>query len=66
MVGLIPSVADAEAEVEVLVDETVEEVLVGGVVPRAWQVAPRSETSLNVSEKVSAETPYLTLVEETA
>jgi len=63
---LIPSVADADAEVEVVVDETVEEVLVGGVVPRAWQVTPRSEMSLKVSEKVAAETPYLILVDETA
>lgn len=64
--GLTPSVADAEAEVEVLVDEIVDEVLVGGVVPSAWQVVPRSETSLKSSEKVPAVTPYLTPAEETA
>lgn len=47
-----------EVELEVLVDITGLDVLVGVVLPNGAQVAPRDETSLKVSADIPLTTPY--------
>jgi hypothetical protein len=56
--GLIAGVDDTGDD-DVVADEIIEEVAVGGLDPRDWQVAPRSVTSLNVSKAAPLITPYL-------